>query len=177
MPRKTRPVPAAARPSPRASMRPRPDAAENAVASRSPRITVTGFNEAAARCRGKPPLPVRRGDGRRRGFNEAAARCRGKHTYGTPDSAFVTLASMRPRPDAAENARIGGGPKSGRSSFNEAAARCRGKRSSSRGRTPTAGRRFNEAAARCRGKQENTLGELPGIFGFNEAAARCRGKL
>ena len=52
-----------------------------------PRKTVTaaeddfalegGFNEAAARCRGKRP---RRSRGRRagRGFNEAAARCRGK---------------------------------------------------------------------------------------------------
>ena len=37
-----------------------------------------GFNEAAARCRGKPfrGRPRRR---RRRRFNEAAARCRGKH--------------------------------------------------------------------------------------------------
>ena len=61
----------------------------------------TGFNEAAARCRGK------RGGGSRplygeAGFNEAAARCRGKHPAGAhvlPDP----RASMRPRPDAAEN--------------------------------------------------------------------------
>ena len=61
-------------------------------------------------------------------FNEAAARCRGKLApRGTAD--LIDQASMRPRPDAAENpgwspasaARSGGG-------FNEAAARCRGKR-------------------------------------------------
>ena len=64
-----------------ASMRPRPDAAENA------RLW------AAAHVGGA-------------GFNEAAARCRGKHMRGIvidgPDGAG---ASMRPRPDAAENPR------------------------------------------------------------------------
>ena len=41
------------------------------------------FNEAAARCRGKPPA---RGSTKRSGrssFNEAAARCRGKPPGGT----------------------------------------------------------------------------------------------
>ena len=37
----------------------------------------TGFNEAAARCRGKLRNPAP-GRGPVRGFNEAAARCRGK---------------------------------------------------------------------------------------------------
>ena len=37
-----------------------------------------GFNEAAARCRGKPPACERRERGGGPGFNEAAARCRGK---------------------------------------------------------------------------------------------------
>ena len=36
-----------------ASMRPRPDAAENAAANVSDVILPAGFNEAAARCRGK----------------------------------------------------------------------------------------------------------------------------
>ena len=41
------------------------------------------------------------------GFNEAAARCRGK--LGNAMSAITTTrnASMRPRPDAAENSTIG----------------------------------------------------------------------
>ena len=60
-----------------ASMRPRPDAAENPLpGSRAPRALV-GFNEAAARCRGK--------------LAEAIAQ------------SFPPPASMRPRPDAAEN--------------------------------------------------------------------------
>ena len=40
----------------------------------------------------------------------------------------VGKASMRPRPDAAENAREGGRPARTAARFNEAAARCRGKR-------------------------------------------------
>ena len=36
-------------------------------------------------------------------FNEAAARCRGKHIQNFPPWANVFAASMRPRPDAAEN--------------------------------------------------------------------------
>ena len=60
-------------------MRPRPDAAEN-FRFRAPSTEASaGFNEAAARCRGKPK-PVR------------------------GVSAEIGVASMRPRPDAAENA-------------------------------------------------------------------------
>ena len=60
------------------------------------------FNEAAARCRGKP---VSRGSVRRRprGFNEAAARCRGKLGGLLHEHLPLGEASMRPRPDAAEN--------------------------------------------------------------------------
>ena len=36
-------------------------------------------------------------------FNEAAARCRGKPVVGRPLDLRGPLASMRPRPDAAEN--------------------------------------------------------------------------
>ena len=39
-----------------ASMRPRPDAAENAGCGAAARGSACGFNEAAARCRGKRPL-------------------------------------------------------------------------------------------------------------------------
>ena len=35
-------------------MRPRPDAAENPAVARSPVSACSSFNEAAARCRGKP---------------------------------------------------------------------------------------------------------------------------
>ena len=61
------------------------------------------------------------------GFNEAAARCRGKRErHGVRRSARLP-ASMRPRPDAAENAgRVADGAAED-ARFNEAAARCRGK--------------------------------------------------
>ena len=59
-------------------MRPRPDAAENTLC-----------------------LFRRRGDPH--GFNEAAARCRGKRTLDEPGVEEHVAASMRPRPDAAEN--------------------------------------------------------------------------
>ena len=59
-------------------MRPRPDAAENVRPSTCRTRTTAGFNEAAARCRGKHVLvPL---------------------SHVTPAGA-----SMRPRPDAAEN--------------------------------------------------------------------------
>ena len=70
----------------------------------SSRRSTAGFNEAAARCRGKradqgQPRPGRVG------FNEAAARCRGKlHLAGV--GRLDARASMRPRPDAAENGSI-----------------------------------------------------------------------
>ena len=87
-----------------ASMRPRPDAAENGGRGRRPRTSRRCFNEAAARCRGKPggrPDPARPPPG----FNEAAARCRGKLPASRPVFAGRFEASMRPRPDAAENSR------------------------------------------------------------------------
>ena len=58
---------------------------------------------------------------------------------------------MRPRPDAAENARRAGRSPRPPAGFNEAAARCRGKQSAWRPAAPRPAR-FNEAAARCRGK-------------------------
>ena len=81
MPRKTASAAAGAPPRPLASMRPRPDAAENRAVTLGARCARSSFNEAAARCRGKHDG---RGAGRRRcvGFNEAAARCRGKLRLG-----------------------------------------------------------------------------------------------
>ena len=119
-------------PAARASMRPRPDAAENvgadrrgaglrwrfneaAARCRGKRRWRTGrtgcsgttrFNEAAARCRGKHGPPAARGAESRCCFNEAAARCRGKPVQGTGGNCQTRSASMRPRPDAAENAPV-----------------------------------------------------------------------
>ena len=63
-------------------MRPRPDAAENRQVGTQRRILTNdqGFNEAAARCRGKPEIDLLPLNGNRLKprFNEAAARCRGK---------------------------------------------------------------------------------------------------
>ena len=42
-----------------------------------------------------------------RGFNEAAARCRGKPTTAAVEACAGLWASMRPRPDAAENRGAG----------------------------------------------------------------------
>ena len=84
-----------------ASMRPRPDAAENAATMREGSGSLPRFNEAAARCRGKRKCPVRRRVTHPR-FNEAAARCRGKHPIRIRQNSSSN-ASMRPRPDAAEN--------------------------------------------------------------------------
>ena len=112
-----------------ASMRPRPDAAENARRDTAHARSVRRFNEAAARCRGKPGRRERRPAVRRHGFNEAAARCRGKH----------------PARGTFQQPRQG---------FNEAAARCRGKPARPSPSLPSGERsRFNEAAARCRGKR------------------------
>ena len=61
-----------------ASMRPRPDAAENGRGRGRGVSNAKCFNEAAARCRGKPPRPGSRPRKRDPRFNEAAARCRGK---------------------------------------------------------------------------------------------------
>ena len=59
------------------SMRPRLDAAENVAVRASNAPVDRDFNEAAARCRGKPTVPFRSQPGTGY-FNEAAARCRGK---------------------------------------------------------------------------------------------------
>ena len=90
-----------------ASMRPRPDAAENSSSRTIHMPRTFRFNEAAARCRGKRGrhvTPKRPATGC---FNEAAARCRGKLYNVTLKASGALAASMRPRPDAAENALIG----------------------------------------------------------------------
>ena len=82
-------------------MRPRPDAAEKPRHRAAAVRRAGGFNEAAARCRGKTGLRMRGGDIWTR-FNEAAARCRGKTAAPRHRSRGADFASMRPRPDAAE---------------------------------------------------------------------------
>ena len=134
-----------------ASMRPRPDAAENPSRPAALPHGSARFNEAAARCRGKPS-PSRRMLVYGRSFNEAAARCRGKR----PTRSFKRYgasASMRPRPDAAENAATTSLVSSAPA---RASMRPRPDAAENRAaRTRTAGScgRFNEAAARCRGKR------------------------
>ena len=60
MPRKTRVAEPQCSPPPVASMRPRPDAAENTAVVADWLSALPGFNEAAARCRGKhTPLRFR----------------------------------------------------------------------------------------------------------------------
>ena len=182
-----------------ASMRPRPDAAENRPADAdAQRTPARRFNEAAARCRGKRTAT---GSGRPETvrFNEAAARCRGKLRHVRRDR-HEREASMRPRPDAAENV---GGRVRPAGSRNAASMRPRpdaaenfkteyrldaaipasmrprpdaaenyGCQRQPRPRTP----RFNEAAARCRGKRARPPARRGRARRFNEAAARCRGK-
>ena len=84
-----------------ASMRPRPDAAENRFVAR--RFIIHPL----ASMRPRPDAAENVIDG--------------------AEVRHVDLASMRPRPDAAENVFPGRGHRAGRGRFNEAAARCRGK--------------------------------------------------
>ena len=225
MPRKTRIAPRPPGMTPGASMRPRPDAAENCGSARRRTPRRRRFNEAAARCRGKrPPRPcpshragtrfneaaarcrgkrglTTGGDDAGTGFNEAAARCRGKRA-GRAGGFVPDLASMRPRPDAAENVPV---RRNHAVPLVRASMRPRPDAAENRGddgdvvACPDASMRprpdaaenahqpsdclsrwrgFNEAAARCRGKRRrrNRNGQR-GNGGFNEAAARCRGKL
>ena len=158
-----------------ASMRPRPDAAENLMERLTGRRSCRGFNEAAARCRGKRISPVL-------GFHDRGASMRPR-----PDAAenvprgqaraVDQRASMRPRPDAAENCSRGRWSRTSTCRFNEAAARCRGKRRRPGCRSIRCSRGFNEAAARCRGKLAvAAAAKAKEESCFNEAAARCRGK-
>ena len=179
-------------------MRPRPDAAENARRQGRPLLRVQGFNEAAARCRGKQtPEALRRVPCR--GFNEAAARCRGKHRLDGRVLLGHDVASMRPRPDAAENDAVDGVAGAAGGRFNEAAARCRGKHRPRRHGEPSSQASMRPrpdaaenwvmtvyldraAAASMRPRPdaaENGAGTAAGRrprARFNEAAARCRGK-
>ena len=157
------------------------------------------FNEAAARCRGKRTGPARAIKPTMARFNEAAARCRGKRRP-CSDRPAAAPASMRPRPDAAENPHLRGVDldAGGASMRPRPDAAENGRRSCCAFRP---GYRFNEAAARCRGKPppgcgtprprrrasmrprpdaaENAPHSVPRLrplARFNEAAARCRGK-
>ena len=110
-----------------ASMRPRPDAAENFISRTSACRRRGGFNEAAARCRGKlRQLPA--GHQPRRSASMRPRPDAAENFAAAVAAGGDQVASMRPRPDAAENPRPGSRRAAGRPPrFNEAAARCRGK--------------------------------------------------
>ena len=138
-----------------ASMRPRPDAAENRRPARRTGQPRRGFNEAAARCRGKrrevlwTSRPVGRPASMRPRPDAAENSRRGSVEY-----AAMKVASMRPRPDAAENAaprrrRLCPSASASMRPRPDAAENAGG-----RGGDLDRGGRFNEAAARCRGKQK-----------------------
>ena len=111
------------------------------------------------------------------GFNEAAARCRGKHMDADPLYVRPYEASMRPRPDAAENLRRGGDAAGRRRASMRPRPDAAENAGDARAAGATAAPGFNEAAARCRGKLVDQGEQRPlGVRGFNEAAARCRGK-
>ena len=160
-----------------ASMRPRPDAAENR------RVPAPHPPAEAASMRPRPDAAenLRKHNGcwlrSARGFNEAAARCRGKLTV-PGDVGPAGAASMRPRPDAAENDDPPAPAAADDTRFNEAAARCRGKLSSPT-RSPARRRSFNEAAARCRGKlwlvaEQAAEGEVASMRPRPDAAENAR---
>ena len=136
-----------------------------------------GFNEAAARCRGKPQVAEAVNAGWDR-FNEAAARCRGKPTTCRHGGLPAVPASMRPRPDAAEN------PASRRDhvpGILRASMRPRPDAAENHRRADPRPHAGTAASMRPRpDAAENRLGRMArarrGHAGFNEAAARCRGK-
>ena len=180
-----------------ASMRPRPDAAENPFRASLPVPEHSSFNEAAARCRGKRPPAEKLGRGR-----HASMRPRpdaAENPVARPILRAPPVASMRPRPDAAENTARRTLSTWRSACFNEAAARCRGKRplrdhgalraAASMRPRPDAAENFLDGAplaapvaASMRPRPD--AAENPGcvcrhdlqVGGFNEAAARCRGK-
>ena len=94
---------------------------------------------------------ARRWSAARARFNEAAARCRGKRRGGGQPG-HAAHASMRPRPDAAENS---------------------GRRSAATVRDRASMRPRPDAAEN---ERSLLLASPAMIASFNEAAARCRGK-
>ena len=135
----------------------------------------SGFNEAAARCRGKPTQRRNLAAPHPRSFNEAAARCRGKRPHDRQVPGAARRASMRPRPDAAENdqgmeyirhrADASMRPRPDAAENPEAAVRAARRDLASMRPRPDAAENANAAPPSTRRRR-----------GFNEAAARCRGK-
>ena len=167
------PLPLSAGP---ASMRPRPDAAEKprrgSSSSRRRRASMRPRPDAAEKPAGRTGADARPGAG----FNEAAARCRGK-THALQRGSFGdALASMRPRPDAAEKrvrCQDAGGARAAASmrprpdaaeKLMQTAIPACPHGASMRPRPDAAEKRRRDEA--CRDPYRC----------FNEAAARCRGK-
>ena len=120
----------------------------------------------------------------RTGFNEAPAKCRGKPmaSYAYPTGPG-TCASMRPQRNAGENAtrRNADNARFSRGSFNEAPAKCRGKLDLSgdcvRKLTDRASMRPQRNAGEKRASWTSTGLLEEKDPSFNEAPAKCRGKL
>ena len=108
-----------------ASMRPPRNAGENESHALSSLCANAGFNEAPAKCRGKP-MRMRVSGLTMSCFNEAPAKCRGK-LYQLYYSFGEHGASMRPPRNAGENYYSVFAFDRVRNCFNEAPAKCRGK--------------------------------------------------
>ena len=199
MPRKTRYGRPVVRHDAAASMRPRPDAAENAASCHAARSRCSRFNEAAARCRGKRLRRDRRGRDRSAASMRPRPDAAENPPHGRPQVEFAR-ASMRPRPDAAENLPAGVVRMATRAASMrprpDAAENRRGRRggrgpavASMRPRPDAAENRVSTPAARRRApvasmRPRPDAAENPRRCGryshdwkrFNEAAARCRGK-
>ena len=112
-----------------ASMRPQRNAGENMTLSSWLQAPQDGFNEAPAKCRGKPVPHVppdngilasmrpqrnagenatntRINSGWRLCFNEAPAKCRGKPIHEVTGTIVLSGASMRPQRNAGENEQL-----------------------------------------------------------------------
>ena len=155
-----------------ASMRPPRNAGENATHPAWPCPT-SCFNEAPAKCRGKPrDVTIQWAGGGC--FNEAPAKCRGKRPR-LHQRRRLHDASMRPPRNAGENRQSVCNSGFRVAGFNEAPAKCRGKREDRQ-------RELEDEAASMRpprnaGENIPKRGEpLREESRFNEAPAKCRGK-
>ncbi len=157
----------------RASMRPQRNAGENEFRVKLPQSRGDGFNEAPAKCRGKPnALRLR--------MELPAASMRPQRNAGenlprTGPDLPRQRASMRPQRNAGENRR------NSRSERAAARASMRPQRNAGendrrRDHHGRPGACFNEAPAKCRGKRTPCIMPMRCASRFNEAPAKCRGK-
>ena len=140
-----------------ASMRPQRNAGENPASPARTSRGTAGFNEAPAKCRGKPGTSKNQ-------LSMTTASMRPQRNAGenAPDNSVQCKrrrASMRPQRNAGENSALLSTAGVRYPCFNEAPAKCRGKRlctpSGGTGRSAS----FNEAPAKCRGKLAEAHGD------------------